>query len=91
MIAGHDRFQVPDNVVSFHIAASDGDGDPLRFPQDAPAGMRIDPSSGWVRWETSPERRADTFHGRGGRGAGGGETSARINMTIREEAAPETK
>ncbi len=92
MIAGHERFQVEDNVVSFHIVASDVDGDPLRYSlKDAPAGMRIDPSTGWVRWKTSP---GDT-----GRipftvvvtDGAGGESSARINMTIREEAAPETK
>lgn len=91
-IVGHERFQVVDNVVSFHVAASDGDGDPLKYSiKDAPAGMRIDPSTGWVRWETSPEMNGKIPFTVVVTDGAGGESSARINMTIREEAAPETK
>ncbi len=54
-IEGQEQFQVGDNAVTFHVRASDADGDPLTYSlKDAPAGMSIDRKTGWVRWMTSP-------------------------------------
>ena len=54
-IEGQEQFQVSDNAVTFHVRASDADGDPLTFSiKDAPAGMSIDRKTGLVRWVTSP-------------------------------------
>lgn len=53
VIEGQEQFRVEGNVVTFHVRASDADGDPLAYSvKDAPGGMRIDGATGWVRWET---------------------------------------
>jgi Putative Ig domain len=86
IIEGQEQFQVSDNAVTFHVRASDADGDPLMFSlKDAPAAMSIDRTTGWARWVTSP--------GTPGRvpftvivsDGSGGESTARFTMTIAEQ------
>ncbi|HFD81012.1 MAG TPA: hypothetical protein ENK05_11580, partial [Gammaproteobacteria bacterium] len=47
---------------AYDVLATDADGDPLRFSlRSAPAGMRIDPASGRIRWiPTVPQTRTGT-------------------------------
>jgi translation initiation factor IF-1 len=91
-IEGHEGFQVEGNVVTFLVKASDRDGDPLRFSlKDAQPGMRIDPASGRVRWEMPPGTSGKIPFTVAVSDGAGGETSARIHLTIREETPPETR
>lgn len=89
VIEGQEQFQVSDNAVTFHVRASDADGDPLTFSiKDAPAGMSIDRKTGFVRWVTSP--------GTSGRipftvfvsDGSGGESTARFTVTVAEQPSP---
>lgn len=85
-IEGQEQFQVADNVVTFHIRASDADGDPLTYSlKDAPAGMRIDRGTGWVRWVTSPGKTGKTPFAVTVSDGVGGESTARFTVTIAEQ------
>lgn len=85
VIEGHDQFQVRENVVMFHVRASDGDGDPLTYAiRDAPAGMQIDRTTGWVRWEPPPGATGKVPFTVTVSDGSGGETTARIAVTISE-------
>ena len=85
-IEGQEQFQVTDNAVTFHVRASDADDDPLIFSlKDAPPGMSIDRGSGWVRWVTSPGTTGKVPFTVIVSDGAGGESTARISVTIAEQ------
>ena len=88
VIEGQEQFQVDGNVVTFHVRASDPDGDPLVYGvKDAPAGMKIDRSTGWVRWETAPGTIGKVPFTVTVSDGTGGESTARFTVTIAEPPA----
>jgi hypothetical protein len=90
-IEGQEQFQVTDNAVTFHVRASDADGDPLTYSiKDAPPGMSIDRGTGWVRWVTSPGTTGKVPFTVVVSDGSGGESTARITVTIAQEPAPGT-
>jgi hypothetical protein len=85
-IEGQEQFLVTDNAVTFHVRASDSDGDPLTYSlKDAPAGMSIDPKTGWVRWVTSPGTTGKVPFTVIVSDGAGGESTARFTVTIAEQ------
>ena len=85
-IEGQEQFQVTDNAVTFHVRASDADGDPLMFSlKDAPPGMSIDRGTGWVRWVTSPGTTGKVPFTVIVSDGSGGESTARFSVTIAEQ------
>lgn len=85
-IEGQERFQVTDNAVTFHVRASDADGDPLAYSiKDAPAGMSIDRTTGMVRWATSPGTTGKVPFTVIVSDGAGGESTARFTVTVAEE------
>lgn len=89
VIEGQEQFQVNDNAVTFHIRASDADGDPFTYSlKDAPAGMGIDRETGWVRWATSPGTTGKVPFTVIVSDGSGGESTARFSVTISQEPAP---
>ena len=85
-IEGQEQFQVGDNAVTFHVRASDADGDPLTYSlKDAPAGMNIDRKDGWVRWVTSPGTTGKVPFTVIVSDGSGGESSARFTVTVAEQ------
>jgi hypothetical protein len=89
VIEGQERFQVNDNDVTFHVRASDADGDPLTYSlKDAPAGMSIDRQTGWVRWVASPGATGKVPFTVIVSDGSGGEATARFSVTISQEPAP---
>jgi len=85
-IEGQEEFQVGDNAVTFHVRASDADGDPLMFSlNDVPAGMSIDRKTGWVRWVTSPGTTGKVPFTVIVSDGSGGESTARFTVTIAEQ------
>jgi hypothetical protein len=85
-IEGQEQFQVTDNAVTFHVRASDADGDPLTFSlKDAPPGMSIDPMTGSVRWATSIGTTGKLPFTVIVSDGSGGESTARFTVTIAEE------
>jgi putative Ig domain-containing protein len=90
-IEGQEKFQVTDNAVTFHVRASDADGDPLMFSlKDAPAGMSIDRKTGSVRWVTSVGATGKVPFTVTVSDGSGGESTARFSVTIAQEPAPGT-
>lgn len=88
-IEGQEQFQVNDNTVTFHVRASDADGDPLTYSlKDAPAGMSIDRKTGMVRWVTSPGTTGKVPFTVIVSDGSGGESTARFSVTIAQEPAP---
>jgi hypothetical protein len=86
VIEGQEQFQVSGNVVTFHVRASDADGDSLSYSiQDAPAGMLIDRTSGDVRWETPPGTAGKVPFAVTVSDGSGGEATARFTVTISEQ------
>lgn len=86
VIEGQEQFQVTDNAVTFHVRASDADGDPLMYSlKDAPAGMSIDRKTGWVRWMTSPGTPGKVPFTVIVSDGSGGETTARFTVTVAEQ------
>ncbi|PWB67591.1 MAG: hypothetical protein C3F14_01675 [Deltaproteobacteria bacterium] len=86
VIEGQEQFQVKENVVTFHVRASDADGDSLAYTvKDAPAGMRIDRATGWVRWETPPGTTGRVPFTVTVSDGSGGEATARFTVTITEQ------
>lgn len=91
VLEGQEQFQVNDNAVTFHVRASDADGDPLTFSlKDAPAGMSIDRKTGLVRWVTSPGTTGKVPFTVIVSDGSGGESTARFSVTIAQEPAPGT-
>jgi len=85
-IEGQEQFQVTDNAVTFHVRASDADGDPLIYSlKDAPAGMTIDRKTGVVRWMTSPGTTGKVPFTVFVSDGAGGESTARFTVTIAEQ------
>jgi hypothetical protein len=85
-IEGQEQFQVGDNAVTFHVRASDADGDPLAYSlKDAPAGMSIDRKTGLVRWATSPGTTGKVPFTVVVSDGSGGESTARFTVTIAEQ------
>lgn len=85
-IEGQEQFQVSGNVVTFHVRASDADGDSLTYAiKDAPAGMLIDRTSGWVRWETASGTTGKVPFSVTVSDGSGGETTASFTVTISEQ------
>jgi len=88
-IEGQEQFQVTDNAVTFHVRASDADGDPLMFSlKDAPAGMSIDRKTGLVRWVTSPGTTGKVPFTVVVSDGSGGESTAHFSVTIAQEPVP---
>jgi hypothetical protein len=86
VIEGQEQFQVNDNAVTFHVRASDADGDPLMYSlKDAPAGMSIDRKSGWALWVTSPGTTGKVPFTVTVSDGSGGESTARFTVTIAEQ------
>ncbi len=86
VIEGQEQFQVTDNAVTFHVRASDADGDPLTYSlKDAPAGMSIDRKTGWVRWVTSPGTTGKVPFTVVVSDGAGGESTARFTVTVAEQ------
>jgi hypothetical protein len=84
VIEGQEQFQVGGNVVKFHVRATDADGDSLKYStEDAPAGMEIDRTNGWVRWETPAGTTGKIPFAVTVFGGSGGEATARIHGRIR--------
>lgn len=89
VIEGQEQFQVTDNAVTFHVRASDADGDPLTYSlKDAPASMSIDRKTGLVRWVTSPGTTGKVPFTVIVSDGSGGESTARFSVTIAQEPAP---
>ena len=85
-IEGQEQFQVSDNAVTFHVRASDAEGDPLTFTiKDAPAGMSIDRATGFVRWVTSPGTIGKVPFTVIVSDGAGGESTARFTVTVSEQ------
>jgi hypothetical protein len=85
-IEGQERFQVTDNAVTFHVRASDADGDPLAYSiKDAPAGMGIDRTTGIVRGATSPGTTGKVPFTVIVSDGAGGESTARFTVTVAQE------
>jgi len=86
IIERQEQFQFVGNVGTFRIVASGDRGTPLSYSlKDAPPGMRIDPATGWVRWEVAPGLKGKVpFDVRVSDGAGA-EASARFTVTIPED------
>jgi len=85
-IEGQEQFQVTDNAVTFHVRASDADGDPLVYSlKDAPAGMSIDRGTGWVRWVTTPGSTGKVPFTVIVSDGAGGESMARFTVTVAEQ------
>jgi Putative Ig domain len=85
-IEGQEQFQVSDNAVTFHVRASDPDGDPLMYSlKDAPARMSIDRKTGWVRWATSPGTTGKVPFTVVVSDGAGGESTARFTVTVAEQ------
>lgn len=92
VIEGQEQFQVKENVVTFRVRASDADGDTLTFTvKEAPAGMRIDRATGWVRWETPPGTTGRIPFTVTVSDGSGGEATARIAVTITEQSPPSAR
>ncbi|MBE0606543.1 MAG: putative Ig domain-containing protein [Deltaproteobacteria bacterium] len=88
-IEGQEQFQVSDNAVTFHVQASDADGDPLTYSlKDAPAGMSIDRGTGWVRWATPLGTTGKVPFTVIVSDGAGGESTARFTVTIAEQPSP---
>lgn len=88
-IEGQEQFQVSDNAVTFHVRASDADGDPLTYSmKDVPPGMSIDPGTGRVRWVTAPGIAGKVPFTVIVSDGSGGESTARFSVTISQEPAP---
>ncbi|MDD5761879.1 MAG: Ig domain-containing protein [bacterium] len=88
-IEGQEQFQINENAVTFHVRATDADGDPLTYSlKDAPAGMSIDRGTGWVRWVTSPGTTGKVPFTVIVSDGSGGEATARFSVTISQEPAP---
>jgi hypothetical protein len=86
-IEGQEQFQVTDNAVTFHVRASDADGDPLMYSlKEAPAGMSIDRKAGFVRWVTSPGTTGKVPFTVVVSDGSGGESAARFTVTIAEQS-----
>ena len=86
VIEGQEQFQITDGAVTFHVRASDADGDPLTYSiKDAPAGMSIDPKTGSVRWVTSPGTTGKIPFTVVVSDGSGGESTARFTVTIAEQ------
>jgi hypothetical protein len=84
-IEGQEQFQVTDNAVTFHVRASDADGDPLAYSiRDAPGGMSVDRKTGWVRWVTSPGTIGKVPFTVIVSDGSGGESTARFTVTVAE-------
>lgn len=89
VIDGQERFQVGGNVVTFHVRATDADGDSLEYSiKDAPAGMQIDRTNGWVRWETPAGTTGKIPFAVTVSDGSGGEATARFTVTIAEQSPP---
>ena len=88
LIEGNDGVQADGNVLTFRILASGDAGTPLAYSlKEAPPGMRIDPATGRVRWETPPGTTGNVpFVVMVSDGAGA-ETTARFTVTVREDDA----
>jgi hypothetical protein len=87
VIEGQEQFQVTGNVVAFHVRATDADGDPLTFAiADSPAGMSIDRTTGWVRWESPAGTTGKVPFTVTASDGSGGEATARFTVTIAEQA-----
>ena len=88
-IEGQEQFQVSDNAVTFHVRASDADGDPLTYSlRDAPAGMSIDRKTGLVHWATSPGTTGKVPFTVILSDGSGGESTASFTVTIAEQPSP---
>ncbi len=88
VIHGQEQFQASGDVVTFHVRASDADGDTLSYSiKDASAGMSIDRATGWVRWETAPGTTGKVPFTVMVSDGSGGEATARFNVTIAEQPA----
>ncbi len=88
VIQGQERFQVDGNVITFHVRASDADGDSLSYSiKDASAGMIIDRSTGRVRWETDTGATGKVPFTVVVSDGSGGEATAQFNVTIAEQPA----
>jgi hypothetical protein len=91
-IEGQEQFQVTDNAVTFHVRASDADGDPLTYSiKNAPPGMSIDPGTGRVRWVTSPGTAGKVPFTAVVSDGSGGESTARITVTIAEQPSSDAR
>ena len=91
-IEGQEQFQVSDDAVTFHVRASDADGDPLTYSlKDAPAGMSIDGKTGLVRWVTSPGTIGKVPFTVIVSDGSGGESTARFTVTIAQQPSTGAK
>jgi Putative Ig domain len=89
---GQEQFQVTDNAVTFHVRASDAEGDPLTYSlKDAPAAMSIDRKTGWVRWATSPGTTGKVPFTVVVSDGAGGESTARFTVTIAEQTPADAR
>lgn len=86
VIEGRDELQAGGDVVTFRILASGDSGTPLTYSlKDAPPGMRIDPATGRVRWETTPGTTGVVPFDVTVSDGTGAQTTARFTVTVRED------
>ena len=89
VIEGQEQFLITGNVVTFHVRATDADGDSLAYSiKDAPAGMQIDRTNGGVRWETPAGMTGKVPFAVTVSDGSGGEATARFTVTIAEQPPP---
>lgn len=87
-IVGIDPVQADGNVLSFRIHAKGDSGTPLIYSlKEAPSGMRIDPATGVVRWETAPGTEEKVPFDVTVSDGAGAEATARFTVTVREDDA----
>jgi len=87
-IERQEQFQASGNVLTFRIVASGDGGTPLTYSlKESPHGMRIDPATGWVRWDVAPGLKGKASFDVLVSDGAGAEASARFTATIPEDEA----
>jgi hypothetical protein len=83
MILEDKRFNFDGKVWTYQVKATDPDNDPLAYSlKSGPAGMTIDPSTGFIRWEVPPDFAGKAAASVSVSDGHGGEAIYNFNVTI---------